>query len=95
MTPTPQKPAVRNLKNGIQKPQEISTPSVDEDGYNFIGHEYNINRATLINLANSNIQSSTTSIRLNADEMLSILPDKITTSLNVYLNPNGLILCVY
>ncbi len=68
---------------------EISTPSVDEDGNNFIGHEYNINRATLINLANSNIQSSTTSIRLNADEMLSILPDKITTSLNVYLNPNG------
>ena len=68
---------------------EISTPSVDEDGNNFIGHEYNINRATLINLANSDIQSSTTSIRLNADEMLSILPDKITTSLNVYLNPNG------
>lgn len=68
---------------------EISTPSVDEDGNNFIGHEYNINRATLINLANSDIQSSTTSISLNADEMLSILPDKITTSLNVYLNPNG------
>ena len=68
---------------------EISIPSVDEDGNNFIGHEYNINRATLINLANSDIQSSTTSIRLNADEMLSILPDKITTSLNVYLNPNG------
>ena len=68
---------------------EISIPSVDEDGNNFIGHEYNINRATLINLANSDIQSSTTSIRLNADEMLSILHDKITTSLNVYLNPNG------
>ncbi len=68
---------------------KISIPSVDEDGNNFIGHEYNVNRATLINLANSDIQSSTTSIRLNADEMLSILPDKITTSLNVYLNPNG------
>ena len=78
-----------NLTTENSNTGEISTPSVDEDGNNFIGHEYNINRATLINLANSDIQSSTTSIRLNADEMLSILPDKITTSLNVYLNPNG------
>lgn len=68
---------------------DISTPTVDEDGNNFIGHEYNINRATLISLANSQIQASTTSIKLNADEILSILPDKITTSLNVYLNPDG------
>ena len=67
----------------------ISTPTVDEDGNNFIGHEYNINRATLINLENANIESSKTSIKLNADEILSILPDKISTSLNVYLNPNG------
>jgi len=67
----------------------ISTPTVDEDGNNFIGHEYNIDRATLINLENADIESSKTSIKLNADEMLSILPDKISTSLNVYLNPNG------
>ena len=67
----------------------ITTPTVDEDGNNFIGHEYNINRATLINLENANIESSKTSIKLNADEILSILPDKISTSLNVYLNPNG------
>ena len=67
----------------------ISTPTVDEGGNSFIGHEYNINRATLINLENANIESSKTSIKLNADEMLSILPDKISTSLNVYLNPNG------
>ena len=73
-----------NTNTGI-----ISTPTVDEDGNNFIGHEYNINRATLINLENTNIESSKTSIKLNADEMLSILPDKISTSLNVYLNPNG------
>ena len=73
-----------NTNTGI-----ITTPTVDEDGNNFIGHEYNINRATLINLENANIESSKTSIKLNADEMLSILPDKISTSLNVYLNPNG------
>ena len=73
-----------NTNTGI-----ITTPTVDEDGNNFIGHEYNINRATLINLENANIESSKTSIKLNADEMLSILPDKISTSLNLYLNPNG------
>ena len=73
-----------NTNTGI-----TTTPTVDEDGNNFIGHEYNINRATLINLENANIESSKTSIKLNADEMLSILPDKISTSLNVYLNPNG------
>ena len=73
-----------NTNTGI-----ISIPTVDEDGNNFIGHEYNINRATLINLENANIESSKTSIKLNADEILSILPDKISTSLNVYLNPNG------
>jgi len=73
-----------NTNTGI-----ITTPTVDEDGNNFIGHEYNINRATLINLENANIESSKTSIKLNADEILSILPDKISTSLNVYLNPNG------
>ena len=73
-----------NTNTGI-----ITTPTVDEDGNNFIGHEYNINRASLINLENANIESSKTSIKLNADEMLSILPDKISTSLNVYLNPNG------
>ena len=73
-----------NTNTGI-----ISTPTVDTDGNNFIGHEYNINRATLINLENADIESSNTSIKLDADEMLSILPDKISTSLNVYLNPNG------
>lgn len=73
-----------NTNTGI-----ITTPTVDEDGNNFIGNEYNINRATLINLENANIESSKTSIKLNADEILSILPDKISTSLNVYLNPNG------
>ena len=76
--------SAENTNTGI-----ITTPTVDEDGNNFIGHEYNINRATLINLENANIESSKTSIKLNADEMLSILPDKISTSLNVYLNPNG------
>ena len=73
-----------NTNTGI-----MTTPTVDEDGNNFIGHEYYINRATLINLENANIESSKTSIKLNADEILSILPDKISTSLNVYLNPNG------
>ena len=76
--------SAENTNTGI-----ITTPTVDEDGNNFIGHEYIINRATLINLENANIESSKTSIKLNADEMLSILPDKISTSLNVYLNPYG------
>ena len=66
-----------------------STPTLDQNGNNFIGHVYNINRASLLNPSTPEIQPSNTSIILNADEMLGILPDKITTSLDVFLNPNG------
>ena len=66
-----------------------STPTLDQNGNNFLGHVYNINRASLLNPSTPEIQPSNTSIILNADEMLGILPDKITTSLDVFLNPNG------
>ena len=67
----------------------ISVPTLDQNGNYFIGNSYSINRATLIDLQNSNIDPTITSINLNADEMLSILPNKITTSADIYLNPNG------
>ena len=67
----------------------ITSPTLDQNGNNFIGHEYNINRATLLNITNPDIEPNSSSIQLDADEMLSILPDKITTSLDVFLNPNG------
>ena len=66
-----------------------STPTFDQNGNNFLGHVYNINRASLLNPSTPEIQPSNTSIILNADEMLGILPDKITTSLDIFLNPNG------
>ena len=68
---------------------EISIPTVDQNGNYFLGNIYSINRATLLNPSVPEIQTTNTSITLNADEMLGILPDNITTSLDVFLNPNG------
>ena len=76
--------SAENSKTG-----NTSTPTFDQNGNNFLGHIYNINRASLLNPSTPEIQPSNTSIILNADEMLGILPDKITTSLDVFLNPNG------
>ena len=68
---------------------EISIPTVDQNGNYFLGNIYSIDRATLLNPSVPEIQTTNTSISLNADEMLGILPDNITTSLDVFLNPDG------
>ena len=69
---------------------ENSSAGLDQSGNNFIGHNYEINRAILNSInPEPNISSSNTSIVLDSDDMLNILPDKINTSFDVYLNPNG------
>ena len=79
-----------NLESINSNTGENSLAGLDQNGNNFIGHNYDINRAILNSInPEPNISSSNTSIILDSDEMLNILPDKINTSFDVYLNPNG------
>jgi hypothetical protein len=79
-----------NLESINSNTGESSTPILDQNGNNFIGHNYEINRAILNSISpEPNISTTNTSIVLDSDDMLNILPDKITTSFDVYLNPNG------
>jgi len=79
-----------NLESINSNTGESSLAGLDQNGNNFIGHNYNINRAILYSISpEPNISSTNTSIVLDSDAMLNILPDKINTSFDVYLNPNG------
>ena len=79
-----------NLESINSNTGENSLAGLDQNGNNFIGHTYNINRAILNSISpDPNISASNTSIILDSDAMLNILPDKINTSFDVYLNPNG------
>ena len=79
-----------NLESINSNTGESSIPILDQNGNNFIGHNYEINRAILNSISpEPNISTTNTSIVLDSDDMLNILPDKITTSFDVYLNPNG------
>ena len=79
-----------NLESINSNTGENSLAGLDQNGNNFIGHNYDINRAILNSInPEPNISASNTSIILDSDEMLNILPDKINTSFDVYLNPNG------
>ena len=79
-----------NLESINSNTGENSLAGLDQNGNNFIGHRYNINRAILNNInPDPNISSSNTSIVLDSDAMLNILPDEIHTSFDVFLNPNG------
>jgi hypothetical protein len=79
-----------NLESINSNTGENSLAGLDQNGNNFIGHNYDINRATLNSInPEPNISASNTSIILDSDNMLNILPDKINTSFDVYLNPNG------
>ena len=79
-----------NLESINSNTGESSTPILDQNGNNFIGHSYEINRAILNSISpEPNISATNTSIVLDSDDMLNILPDKINTSFDVYLNPNG------
>jgi hypothetical protein len=79
-----------NLESINSNTGENSLAGLDQNGNNFIGHTYNINRAILNSISpEPNISASNTSIILDSDAMLNILPDKINTSFDVYLNPNG------
>ena len=80
----------KNLESINSNTGESSTPILDQNGNNFIGHNYEINRAILNSISpEANISATNTSIVLDSDDMLNILPDKINTSFDVYLNPNG------
>ena len=80
----------KNLESTNSNTGESSTPILDQNGNNFIGHNYEINRAILNSISSeTNISATNTSIVLDSDDMLNILPDKINTSFDVYLNPNG------
>ena len=79
-----------NLESINSNTGENSLAGLDQNGNNFIGHNYDINRAILNSInPEPNISASNTSIILDSDEILNILPDKINTSFDVYLNPNG------
>jgi len=79
-----------NLESINSNTGENSLAGLDQNGNNFIGHTYNINRAILNSISpEPNISASNTSIILDSDAMLNILPDKINTFFDVYLNPNG------
>ena len=79
-----------NLESINSNTGENSLAGLDQNGNNFIGHNYDINRAILNSISpEPNISASNTSIILDSDEILNILPDKINTSFDVYLNPNG------
>ena len=79
-----------NLESINSNTGESSLAGLDQNGNNFIGHRYNINRAILNNInPDPNISANKTSIVLDSDAMLNILPDKIHTSFDVFLNPNG------
>ncbi|MDG2139171.1 MAG: hypothetical protein P8J77_03095 [Flavobacteriales bacterium] len=75
-----------NSRTGI-----TSVPTVDQNGNTFIGNTYNINRAFLLNNNPEapNILPSSSSIILDADQILNILPNKINTSFSIYINPQG------
>jgi len=61
---------------------------IDQNGNTIIGHNYNINRASLSGNGLP-INQTITEIIIDADEMLDILPDRINTQATFYINPNG------
>ena len=62
--------------------------SIDQNGNTIISHNYSIDRASLSGNGLP-INQTVTEIIIDADEMLEILPDKVTTQASFYLNPNG------
>jgi hypothetical protein len=64
-----------NLESINSNTGENSLAGLDQNGNNFIGHNYDINRAILNSITpEPNISASNTSIILDSDEMLNILP---------------------
>ena len=61
---------------------------IDQNGNTIIGHNYTIDRASLIGNGLP-INQSMTEIIIDADEMLEIFPDRINTQATFYINPNG------
>ena len=70
-----------NLNNTI-------SAGTDQNGNTIIGHNYTVNRASLIGNGLP-INQTLTEIIIDADEMLEILPDRINTQATFYINPNG------
>ena len=60
----------------------------DQNGNNIINNIYNINRASLSNNQLPIIPFNK-NINVNGDELLEILPDRISTEATFYLNPNS------
>lgn len=60
----------------------------DQSGNNIINNIYNINRASLSNNQLPIIPFNK-NININGDELLEILPDRISTEATFYLNPNS------
>ena len=61
---------------------------MDQNGNTIIGHNYSIDRASLIGNGLL-INQTVTEIIIDADEMLEILPERIVTQATFYINPNG------
>ena len=62
--------------------------SVDQNGNTIIGHNYNLDRASL-SISGLPINQTVTEIIIDADEMLEILPNRINTQATFYINPTG------
>ena len=62
--------------------------SQDISGENVIGKLYNITRATE-SVGFPPINPTITKIVLKAENMIEILPERITSDIDFYLNPNG------
>ena len=60
--------------------------SIDENGNNIINYPYSIDRASLINEI---ITPTKTEIKLDASDMIEILPNQTTIGATIMLNPNG------
>ena len=61
---------------------------IDQNGNTIIGHNYNLDRASL-SISGLPINQTVTEIIIDADEMLEILPNRINTQATFYINPAG------
>ena len=61
---------------------------IDQNGNTIIGHNYNLDRASL-SISGLPINQTVTEIIIDADEMLEILPNRINTQATFYINPTG------
>jgi len=58
-------------------------------GFNFLSQFYTIPRATEMSSGNIPVVPTFTNIELDAENMLEILPDKLQSAMNIYVNPFG------